>query len=135
PGDLELLRDRIIAGRLRDRPEVLSHRGQRAAIFWPAEDDELGVAVESRQLPKEVPDVGADSEIVQLSGVDADPHATFYPTKAAGAGLPTCPSPGSRDDSAAGSPGGCRDRRRRAAPSPPRRSCRRGPSRPAAAGR
>jgi hypothetical protein len=75
-GDLQLLRDRIVAGRLRHRPEVLSDLCQRLAILWAAEDDELGLAVDARQMPEQVPDVRADAEVVQLSGVYADPHAT-----------------------------------------------------------
>jgi hypothetical protein len=76
PRDFHLFRDGVVAGRLRDRPEVLSNRRQRVAILWPAEDDELGLAVETSQVPEQVPDVGADAEVVQLSGVYADPHAT-----------------------------------------------------------
>jgi hypothetical protein len=30
--------------------------------------------IEARQLPEEIPDVGADPEIVELAGVDADAH-------------------------------------------------------------
>jgi hypothetical protein len=71
-----LLRDRIIARRLGNRPEVLSNHRQRVAILWPAKDHELGLAIEASQLPQEVPDEGADAEVVQLSGVYSDPHAT-----------------------------------------------------------
>jgi len=35
-----------------------------------------GLAIEASQLPQKVPDEGADAEVVQLSGVYADPHAT-----------------------------------------------------------
>ena len=69
------------------------------AILGPAEQHELGVAVQPRQLPQQVPDVGADAEVVQLSGVDADAHGGIITAGRQGAG------------SQAG-----RERRRRASP-------------------
>ena len=72
--DLQLLGDRVVAGRFGHGPEILSERRQRLAILGPAEHHELGLAIEPRQLPQQVADVGADAEVVQLAGVDADPH-------------------------------------------------------------
>ena len=117
PGNPDLFRDRIIAGRLRDRPEVFSNRRQRLAILWTAEEDEFGLAVEARQMPEQVPDVGADAEVVQLSGVYADPH-WLHSTQATG------PSLGIRGGCGAARLDVCRERRRRRAP-PRRRRARR----------
>src|SRR5262249_31994138 len=54
---------------------VLAQRRQRRPILGAAQDDEIGVAIEARKLPQQVPDVGADAEVVQLAGVYANPHA------------------------------------------------------------
>ena len=72
--DLHLLQDGVVAGRLRHRPEILAERRQRRAIVGPTENHEFGLAVHPRQLPQQVPDVGADAEVVQFTGVYADPH-------------------------------------------------------------
>ena len=71
----ELLGDRIVAGGLGDRPEVLAQRFQRRRIVRPAEQHVLGLAIQPGELAQQIPDVGADAEIVQLSRVNADPHA------------------------------------------------------------
>src|SRR5262245_14552990 len=71
---LQLFRDRVVAGRLRDGAEVLAERREPLPVLGPAEHDVLGVAIESRKLPEEIPDVGADAEVMELAGIDADPH-------------------------------------------------------------
>ena len=75
--DLELLGDRVVGGRFRDRPKVLAERAERRSIGRPAEQHELGVMIQPRQLPQQVANIGPDSEIVQLAGVDADAHAPY----------------------------------------------------------
>ena len=52
--------------RARQRP-----RGRSAA-----DQDVLGLAVDPRELPQDVPDVGADAEVVELAGIDGDAHVT-----------------------------------------------------------
>ena len=47
------------------------HRG---AVRRARQHDELGVAIETRQLPQEIADVCADAEVVELAGVNADSH-------------------------------------------------------------
>ena len=54
-----------------------AERRQRARVLRTAEQHELGLVVEPRQLPQQVADVGADAEIVKLPGVDADPHGAI----------------------------------------------------------
>ena len=39
-----------------------------------AEQHELGVVVDARELPQQVTHVRPDAEVVQLAGVDRDPH-------------------------------------------------------------
>ena len=49
---------------------------QGLLIVGPAEDHVLRVVIDPRELPQEVADVGADPEVVELSGVDADAHGS-----------------------------------------------------------
>ena len=91
--------------------------------------------VEPRQLPQQVPDVGADAEVVQLAGVDADPHGSDDTRRAGGlelghrastAYLPTAPARRNPAGTlSAGHRAACRDRRRPAARLRRRRSRRR----------
>ena len=46
-------------------------------ILCPAEQHVLGGLVDLREVVQEVPDVGADAEIVELSGVDGYPHGAL----------------------------------------------------------
>ena len=66
-----------------------------------AEQDVLGRLIDPRQLVQQVPDVGADAEVVELPGVDRDAHAPIIP----GAGPNHAP-------------GAARDRAREPAPHP-----------------
>src|SRR5215510_12428712 len=77
PGNLDLLRNRVVARLFRNRPEVLPKLRQGHLIFRTAEQHELRVVIETRQVPEQVANVGADAEIVQLPGVDADAHASY----------------------------------------------------------
>ena len=72
--DPDLLGEGIVPRGLGDRPEILPQRGERLAVFRTAQHDELGLAIESRKVPQQVPDVCADAEVVQLAGIYADPH-------------------------------------------------------------
>ena len=45
-------------------------------ILGPAEDHVLRVVIDPRELTQEIADVGADPEVVELSGVDADAHGS-----------------------------------------------------------
>ena len=65
---------RVVAGPLGHGPEIFAERRQRFAVFRAAEQDELGLPIEARQLPENVADVGADAEVVQLPRVDTYPH-------------------------------------------------------------
>src|SRR5262249_9113189 len=73
--DAHLLGDRVVPGGFDHGAEVLAERRQVSAIVRPAQDDELRVAIEPRELPQQVSDVGPDAEGVQLAAVDAYPHA------------------------------------------------------------
>ena len=42
-----------------------------------AEQDVVRLAIDARELPQEVPDVGADAEVVELPGIDRDSHAAI----------------------------------------------------------
>ena len=84
--DSHLLGDGIVARRLGNRPEVLAERRQRLAIPGTAEDHELGPGVDPRQVPQQIPDVGADAEVVQLAGVYADPHGHMILSRSRGSG-------------------------------------------------
>src|SRR3990172_10169155 len=78
-GDLPLLSERIIAGRLGDGPEILAQRGEGLRVARRAEEDELGLPIEPRQLPQQIPDIGADAEVAQLSRVYTDAHGLMIP--------------------------------------------------------
>ncbi len=81
----ELLGERVVAGRFGHGAEVLAERLRaHGRVLGPAEQHELGVVVETRQLPQQVPDVGADAEIVQLPRVDADAHLDIIADAASG---------------------------------------------------
>ena len=69
--DAKLFGERVIASRFEHGAKVVAKRLDRGSIFQAAEQNELGVVIETRQLPQQVADVGADAEIVQLSRVDA----------------------------------------------------------------
>ena len=71
----ELLGRGIVAGRFRNAPGS-SRRATRhnACVGRRGRNDELGLPIEPRELPQQVADVGADAEVVQLPGVDANAH-------------------------------------------------------------
>ena len=69
-----LLGNRIVARGFHDRPEILAQRAERRPIAGPAEQDVLGLAIDPRQMTKQVADVSADPEVVELTRVDADAH-------------------------------------------------------------
>ncbi len=50
----QLLDDRIVSRGLGDRAEVVPEQRERFAVALAAEDDELGLAIEARQLPQQV---------------------------------------------------------------------------------
>ena len=77
--NLQLFGDRIVAGRLGHGPQVVTEGRDRRGILRAAQHHEVGVAIEPRQLPEQIADVGADAEIVQLPRVDADAHLDMIP--------------------------------------------------------
>ena len=72
-GSEHLLADRIPRRRLGDGAEVLAQLAARVAIVLvAAEQHVLGVLSLLRELPQEVPDVGADAVVTQLARVDGN---------------------------------------------------------------
>src|SRR5262249_25578238 len=74
-GQLDLLGDRVVAGRFDHGPEVFAQRIERLAIVATAEENEFRVVIDAGKMAQQIPDVGADAEVVQLAGVYADSHA------------------------------------------------------------
>ena len=65
---------RIMSGSIGHGAEVLAERGRDAHVLRPREQHVLCVPVDVRELTQQIPDVGADAEIVKLPRVDADAH-------------------------------------------------------------
>src|SRR5262249_5497883 len=93
--DANLFVQRVVGRRLRDGPKVFSERRQRLAVGRPAENHVLGLTIESGELPQQVPDIGADAEIMQLAGIYADPHARMISRAGWAGGAVTCSIRGS----------------------------------------
>jgi hypothetical protein len=70
----DLFSDRVVPGRRGERPEIPPKRRQPVPVLDPAEKDEVGVLIQSRELLEQVSDVGPDAEIVQLADVNPDAH-------------------------------------------------------------
>jgi hypothetical protein len=70
----DLLGDGIGAGRLDHRAKIGPERSEVGDILSTAEEYELRVLVEPRQVAQEIPDVRTDPEVVELSGIDSDAH-------------------------------------------------------------
>ena len=49
--------------------------GATRTIAFLAEQDVFGVVIDPREAAQHVADVGADAEVVELSGVDRNAHA------------------------------------------------------------
>jgi len=77
PGQRELLGDRVVAGAVRDGAKILAKGRNPGAIFGPAEQNELGVVVNPRELFEQVADVRADAKVVKLPRVNANPHESY----------------------------------------------------------
>src|SRR6185312_16061536 len=69
-----LFGDRVVTRTIGDGAEVLAERGGHAGVARAREEHVLGLPVDRRELAKEIPDVGADAEVMELSRVYADPH-------------------------------------------------------------
>jgi hypothetical protein len=74
PGYRDLLREGVVLRGRGDRSEVVAERTQNLSVLGPAEQHEFGVAIQSRQLPEQIANVGADPKIVELPSVYADAH-------------------------------------------------------------
>jgi hypothetical protein len=70
----ELLADGVVPGRLRDCSKIFRKGAERRDVFGAAEEDEFSPLVEPCEVPQQVPDVGADAEVVQLPRVYTDAH-------------------------------------------------------------
>jgi hypothetical protein len=75
-GDVDLFHHRIRFSRLDDGAEVRAEAAQRLAVVGLAEQDVLRLRVQPRQVAQQVLDVGANTEVMELPGVDRDPHNT-----------------------------------------------------------
>ena len=82
-------------------PSVIS----AAHILGTAEQDVLGLLVQTRQVPKQIADVGADAEIVKFPGIDADSHAVMIAGRARRPASTARDFTGSRDRSRTGEVG------------------------------
>ena len=91
-GSAELLADRVRPRGVDRRAEVLAERGRELAVRFLADQDVVGLAVESRELAHDVADVRADAEVVQLAGIDRalsrsqplHPQVSLQPRRPAG---------------------------------------------------
>ena len=74
-GDVKLLADRVIRRRFEDAAEVGTELCRNRQIFFACQQHVLGIRVEPRELLQQVPDIGADAEVVQFSGIDGHAHS------------------------------------------------------------
>ena len=72
----DLLGDRVGTRRFGDRAEIRADLPDRRAVLLAAQQHVLRLGVDPGQLEHQVPDVGADAEVVEFSGVDGDAHRT-----------------------------------------------------------
>ena len=86
PGYRDLLREGVVLRGRGDRSEVVAERTQNLSVLGPAEQHEFGVAIQSRQLPEQIANVGADPKIVELPSVYADAHGLII-LRGAGRGV------------------------------------------------
>ena len=70
----DLFLQRIVAGGFGHRHEPWTQRAKDLYVRRRAQQHVLGVIVLPGELPKQVTDIGADAVVMQLSGVDSDPH-------------------------------------------------------------
>ena len=74
PGHVDLLAQRVVGRRFEHGAEVRAELRGDAQVGLMAEQDVLGVAIDPREVPQQVADVGADAEVVELPRVDRDAH-------------------------------------------------------------
>src|SRR6187549_352460 len=74
PRHVNLLANRIVGRWFEDGPEVRAELIRYAEVGLLAEEDVLVVTIDPREVAEKVPDVGADAEIMELSGIDRDSH-------------------------------------------------------------
>ena len=70
----DLFRDRVVRGAVRDGAKVFSERCRHAHILRSGEQHVFILPIDFGKLTEQIPDIGADAEIVKLSGVDANAH-------------------------------------------------------------
>ena len=70
----DLLGERIVPGAIGDGAEVLAERSRDAHVLRPRDEHIFRGLVDFRELAQQIPDVGADAEIVKLPRVDAYAH-------------------------------------------------------------
>lgn len=73
----DLLRDRIVRGTVRNSTKVFSERRGHAHILRSGEHYIFILPIDFGKLSEQIPNVGADTEIVKLSGVDANAHGVI----------------------------------------------------------
>ena len=74
----DLLRDRVMPGAIRDGAKVFAERRRDARRPAACVNSTYSVCRSMfGELAQQIPDVGADAEIVQLSGVDANAHGVI----------------------------------------------------------
>ena len=74
PRHVNLFADGVVVRGFEDGAEVLAKCLGHAHVRLVAEQDVLVLPIDARQMPQEVPDVGADAEIVQFSGINGHSH-------------------------------------------------------------
>ena len=67
----DLLADRVAGRRLRNRAEIVAELTDELTVGLTAEHDILCGLIDAREVPKQVPDVGADPVVAELAGVDS----------------------------------------------------------------
>src|SRR5262245_18133945 len=72
--DVELLGNRGIRRWLQHCAEILAERAGDRHVRLVAEQDVLVLPIDSRKMPQEVANVGADPEVVEFSGINRDFH-------------------------------------------------------------
>ena len=70
----ELLGDRVVSRAVGHRTKVVTELLDVLAVLTAAEEDILGLLVQTREPAHEISHIGADAEVVQLPNVDRDPH-------------------------------------------------------------
>ncbi len=70
----QLLGNGVMARSVGHGAKVLAERGGNVHVLGAREQHIFSRAVDFRELAKQIPDVGADAEIMELSRVYADAH-------------------------------------------------------------